>query len=199
MCASGRPGTLRCMAEHIPVAPTGEYASIDTADQQAAFAALAGPEPAWAIRAVLDAPERFAPPVLYALGTVLFAADPERGAFWFYAAQVRTRFDVNRCADPTASGAAAILAAHHGPPINRWAFADPARMRAIVERAVEWDRATPHDYDHRWVNLHGMGAFLVDGSPLSRPSSEWDAIAERTRADYLTGLATALDRPPGVG
>lgn len=187
------------MAEPIPVAPTGEYATIDVSDQRAALAALAGAERASAARTVLDAPARFAPPVLYALAAALFADDPEHGAFWFYAAQVRTRFDVNRCADPTAAGAAAALTAHHGPPINHWAFADPARLRALVERAVEWDRATPHDYDHRWINLHGMGAFLADGSPLSRPPSEWDAIAERTRADYLAGLAAALDRASGAG
>ena len=55
-----------------------------------------------------------------------------------------------RCADPTVGGAVAIL-------------------RAIVERAAAWDRAAPHDYDHRWVNLRGMGAFGVrPGDPLSR-------------------------------
>ena len=62
-----------------------------------------------------------------------------------------------------------------------------------VERAVAWDRATPHEYDHRWINLHGMGAFTGGDGPLSRPATEWDAIAERTREEYLEGLREVLD------
>jgi hypothetical protein len=67
--------------------------------------------------------------------------------------------------------------------------------RAVVERVVEWDRATPHDYDHRWINLHGMGAVTGSG-PLSRPAAEWPAIGERTREEYLRGLDEALGGIP---
>lgn len=189
------------IGHRIPVTPTGEHSAIDVAGQRAALAALSGPERgrrAETVLAVLDDPARFAPPVLYALATALFAdGRHEEGAFWFYAAQVRTRFDVTRCADVTARGAAAILTEHHGPPINRWAFTDPERVRGLAERAVEWDRATPHAYDHRWVNLHGTGAFLADGSALSRPREEWEALAEQTRAEYLRGLAEVLAQWPG--
>lgn len=61
-----------------------------------------------------------------------------------------------------------------------------------VERVVTGDRATPHDYDHRWVALHGMGA-SAGAAPLARPAAEWPAIAERTRAEYLRGLDQVLD------
>ncbi|MGI5125873.1 hypothetical protein ACQEVB_03560 [Pseudonocardia sp. CA-107938] len=175
--------------------PTGEHAEIDVAGQAETIAALHGPDPAAAVEAVLAAPQRHTPPVLCALAAALFAGGRhEEGATWFYAAQLRARFDVMRCADPTVGGAVAILRERYGEPINRWAFTEArARLKVIVERAVAWDRATPHDYDHRWINLHGMGAFGVDpGAPLSRPEEEWPAIAEQVRADYLRGLHEVL-------
>jgi hypothetical protein len=182
------------LGHRIPVPPAGEHATVDVARQNAALAALHGPDPAGAAAAVLAAPHAYAPPVLAATAAVLFAAGRrDEAAFWFYAAQLRARFDANRCADPTAAAAVAVLTRHYGPQINRHAFADPARLRATVERVVGWDRATPHDYDHRWIALHGMGAF-TGGAPLGRPASEWPAIAERTRAEYLQGLDEVLDR-----
>ena len=179
----------------VPVPPAGEHAAIDVRQQSAAMAALHGTEQAWraeTVAAVLASPQAYVPPVLAALAAVLFAdGRRDEAAFWFYAAQLRARFDANRCADPTAGAAVAALTQRYGPEINRHAFADPARLRATVERVVAWDRATPHDYEHRWINLHGMGAF-TGASPLSRPAAEWPAIAERTREEYLRGLGEAL-------
>ena len=67
-------------------------------------------------------------------------------------------------------------------------------LRAAVRRAVDWDRATPHGYDHRWVNLHGVRAFAGPGPgiALSRPRVQWSRIAERVRADYLAGMHAVL-------
>ncbi len=183
------------VGNRIFVTPTGEHAEIDVDGQAATIAALHGPDPSATVEAVLAAPQRHTPPVLYALAAALFAGGRrEEGATWYYAAQLRARFDVTRCADPTVEDAVAILRANYGEPINRWTFADLPRLRTAVERAVAWDRATPHDYDHRWINLHGMGAFGVSpGEPLSRPEAEWPEIAEQVRTDYLTGLAEVLD------
>jgi hypothetical protein len=182
----------------IPVRPAGEHAEIDVARQNSAVAALFGAEQAWraqTVAAVLAAPQTYPPPALAALAAVLFAEGRrDDGAFWFYAAQLRAHFDANRCADETVEGAAAILAQRYGSEINKYMFADPERLRETVGRVVAWDRATPHDYDHRWINLHGMGAFTGSG-PLSRPESEWDVIAEQTRREYLQGLDEALGPP----
>lgn len=178
----------------IPVTPTGEHAEIDLTAQRTALAALSDPERRErAVREVLATPSRFAPPILYALATALFdGGRHEEGAVWFYAAQLRTRFDVRRCADPTVADVPVLLRERHGPPINRWAFAETGRLRSLVERAVEWDRAIPHDYDQRWINLHGMGAFRADGTPLSLPRDGWDELAERTRVEYLDELDRVL-------
>lgn len=183
------------LGHHIPIRPTGEHAEIDVRQQAAAMAALHGSDRA--LRAqmvdeVLALPQSSAPPVLVALAAALFAdGRRDEAAFWFYAGQLRARFDANRSADPSASGAVAALTQRYGPEINRYAFADPDRLRATVERAVAWDRATPHDYDHRWIDLHGVAAFTGAGL-LSRPVAEWPAIAEWTREEYLRGLDDAL-------
>jgi hypothetical protein len=176
--------------------PTPEHAAVDVTGAAELIAALHGPAPAAAVTTVLAAPHRHLPPVLHALAAALFAGGHrEEGATWYHVAQLRTRFDVARCADPTVGGAVAILRQRYGEPINRWTFADAARLRRIVERAVAWDRAHPHAYDHRWINLHGMGAFGTQPDrPLSRPEAEWPAIAEQVRADYLTGLEQAVAR-----
>ncbi len=183
----------RPLGHRIPVPPAGEYATIDVTGQNAVLAALHGPDPEPAVAAVLGAPQSCAPPVLAATAAVLFArGERDEAAFWFYAAQLRARFDAERCADPTAGAAVAVLTQTYGPEINRHAFADPARLRATVERVVEWDRATPHDYDHRWIDLHSMGAF-TGAAPTSLPAAEWAAVAERTREEYLRGLEEVLD------
>ncbi|OLT13415.1 hypothetical protein BJF78_03670 [Pseudonocardia sp. CNS-139] len=182
----------------IPVRPGGAHATIDVAEQNAALAALLGGDTAARERAVttiLAAPELFAPPVLCALAAELFARDRRDDAvFWYHAGQVRARFDANRCADPTAGSAVAVLRERFGAPINRYAFTDRANLRTLVERAVQWDATTPHDYDHRWINLHGMGAFtaVAGGAGLSRPEEEWADVAARTRAEYLRGMHEVL-------
>ncbi|MDN5853812.1 MAG: hypothetical protein L0K86_13395 [Actinomycetia bacterium] len=59
---------------------------------------------------------------------------------------------------------------------------------------MAWDRATPHDYDHRWINLHGMVAFGVrPGEALRSPESEWPTTAEKVRTDYLADLTEIFD------
>lgn len=184
----------------ISVEPTGEHAEVDTQLARDAIAGLldADADVRRRTAALVELePARFAPPVLFALSEVLLdQARPADAAFWFYAGQVRARFDANRCTDPSASAAVGALTERFGGPINRFAFIDTDRLRRTVIRAVLWDRATPHDYDHRWIALHGMGAFIGTDGPLSAPVAEWDALARRTRAEYLAGLREALRSIP---
>jgi hypothetical protein len=122
----------------------------------------------------------------------------DEGAFWLYAGQLRARYDANRCADVSARQAVAVLTDRFGPPINLYMFKDLPKLEALIPKVVDWDRKTPHDYDHRWINLHGMNAIMesLDGTgkpkPLSLPRAQWDAIAEKTRADFLAGFRQAL-------
>ena len=138
--------------------------------------------------------------MFYAVSRALFEQDKkDEAAFWYYAGQLRARFDANRCADVSARQAVSLLNREYGGPVNKHAMQDLAKLEQLVERVVAWDRRTPHDYDHRWINLHGMGAILsakegAKPAPLSLPKSDWPAIAEKTRQDYLSGLRKAMER-----
>ena len=190
------------VAEQITVAPQGVYAEIDTRLAIDTLRTLQTGSPAQitaAMDAIKAAPERYAPPVFYALSHVLFdRGDRDDAAFWFYAGQLRARFDANRCADVSARQAVAGLNQTYGKPINQYTFKNIPKLEALIPRVVDWDRKTPHRYDHRWINLHGMGAMISGtGSPmqppsLSLPADQWAPIAEKTRADYLEGFRQAM-------
>lgn len=184
--------------------PNSALADIDTRLTDAAVQALqhggadAKRETLAAIRA---APGRYAPPALYALAQALYeAGEKDEAAFWFYGAQLRASFDANRCADPYARRALDVLNRQYGRDINRHALQDLAKLEALIPRVVAWDRATPHAYDHRWINLHGVNATLAGRRAratapplaLSLPESQWPEIAARTREEYLAGFRAAL-------
>lgn len=152
-------------------------------------------------------PEIYAPPVFYVLSHVLFQdGQKDEGAFWFYAGQLRARFDANRCAEASARQAVAVLNRSYGFLINQYVVHDIPKLESLISTVVEWDRKTPYHYDHRWINLHGLHAVLsglegksVAATPdaLSVPEDQWDAIAEQTRADYLRGFQHATARMKG--
>lgn len=185
------------------VAAKGEYAKIDEHRELAAldiFAHGTAAQKDDEIAQIEAAPDRYAPFVFYAMSEVLFQnGNKDDAAFWFYAGQLRARFDANRCADVSARSAVSVLNQRYGTPINQYAFGNPAMLEKLIPRVVDWDRKTPHNYDPRWINLHGMNAMIAGlgntpaaTEPLSLPSNQWDAIAEKTRSDYLNGFHAAL-------
>lgn len=181
----------------------GEFAQIDTRLANDVIEVLAKGDPKeklGTIQRIKDHPEEFAPPVFYVLSNVLFQlGNKDDAAFWFYAGQLRARFDANRCSDISAREAVDVLNQQFGPPINQYTFQDIPKLEALIPRVVEWDRRTPHQYDNRWINLHGMDVVMygLDVKPetsrtLSAPREEWEAIAEQTRKDYLNGFKEAI-------
>lgn len=152
---------------------------------------------------VLAHPELYQPPVLYVLAHYLFAEGrKDEAGFWVYAAQLRTQFDSDRSAYPATATALTTLNVNFAFAINRYMFADLPKLEATVQRVLEWDSKTPYQYDQRWINVYGDNAQLLDLKSValnpsvslvfSRPKSEWAAIAQRTRRDYLSGFQEAL-------
>lgn len=199
----GQQGGQR--GRNITVAPTGEYATINMAASNKLIQSLQSSsrsERDQAAQVVLDNPQSVIPPVLCQLSAVLFErGEKDEAAFWFQAGRLRARYDANRCADVSAREAVGVLTQRYGPDINKYLFQDDERLKRTVHRAVEWEEKTPHDYDHRWINLHGLHA-IQSGldpngksakAPLSLPEDQWPRIAQETRDTYLKGLDEALE------
>jgi hypothetical protein len=164
--------------------------SEDTPTQQAAVARI------------LAAPHKYPPIVFCAMADLLFnKGKVDEASFWFYAGMLRIRFDAKRCADLSAREAVAAIDRQYGRNISRYAAQDPKNFEALISRAVAWDRETPHDYDHRWINLYGMNAMLpsmagasaeAKPQPMSLPKDQWDELAEKNRLQYIGDIRGAL-------
>lgn len=159
------------------------------------------------LRTIKAHPEVYAPPVFYVLSHALFQdGHKDEGAFWFYAGQLRARYDANRSADPSAQQAVAILNQSYGFLINQYAHQNIPKLEKLISSVVEWDRKTPYRYDHRWITLHGLHAVLagLGGKNAATmpeapdlPEDQWPAIAEQTRAEYLSRFAQMTARMKG--
>ena len=148
---------------------------------------------------IKQSPNIYMPPDLYALSYYLFNTERQNEAmFWFYLAQLRARYDVNRCADKTAS--AVNYNDTFGPPINQYAFAHLDTLRQVIRRVVAFEKINNEAYDQRWINLTGIGAISSGldeknsrkNNQLSLPQNQWPAIRTKTINDYWTGFEEYL-------
>lgn len=179
------------------IKPKGVYKEIEVAKHNEAIEHLHGENQSLkqqTISSVLQNPNDYNPPVLYALSRELFLQDKkDEAAYWFYVAQLRARYDANRCADRSAAQAVSVLNGEYGPDINKYAFANHDSLRSTVKKAVAFVKANKENYDHRWLNLHGMDVFLNEkGKTLSMPQEEWPAIKSKTVDDYYSSFLEYL-------
>ena len=156
-------------AKEIILPISGQYKTIDTKLATATIKLLQSKSKASqdkAIKAIEAAPDRYAPPVLYQLSATLFQrAEKDKAAFWFYAGQLRGRYDANRCGDLSARSAIAVMNDQFGQPINQYMymFSNLSKLEKVVPEVLAWDKKTAHNYDQRWINLHGMGSMFKPG------------------------------------
>jgi len=98
--------------KNIVLPRTGAYTAIDTDSIISAIATLRKGEESERTILVKDIkknPQNYAPPVLYQLSeTLLMQGNKDEAAFWFYAGQLRARYDALRCVDKTAAQAARV-------------------------------------------------------------------------------------------
>lgn len=152
------------------------------------------------VDSIVHHPNRYNPAVLYVLSGEFFrTGKKDEAMYWFYLAQLRARYDANRCADNTAKQGVDILANIFGPDINQYAFQNIDLLKTTVERVVEFVRTNDEDYDQRWLNLHGtwaVTASLGDSTEvpeLSEPREQWKKIKAKTVDDYYAGFLAALE------
>lgn len=189
--------------EVIIVQPVGEYAKIDMKPCMETLRVLdtgSASQKDKTIDEIKTNPSKYNPVVFYHMSKVLFDKNQkDDAAFWFYAGQLRARYDANRCADISARSAVAVLNQQFGSPINRYTMQDLPKLEETVNKVLAFDEKTAHDYDNRWINLHGMNSMIdsMEGEQnkkqeLSLPQSQWASIAKQTRDDYLKGFKEAM-------
>ena len=181
------------------VEPAGELKNVDTSKDSLAIKHLLGKKKKDAAKTANEVsrnPANYSPPVYYAMSSYLFSSGYKESAVrWFYAGQIRARYDANRCTDKSAGAAVGVLNQKFGPQINEYAFQNINLLEKAVKETVYWSLSTPHHYDQRWINLHGMEAFTESGSKQpSLPESEWEDIRISTHTKYLQEFEQALEQ-----
>ncbi len=180
------------------IKPTGVFKEIDIARHNEAIAILKGNNKQLkqqTVDSILNNPHYFNPTVLYVLSRELFnQGQKEDAMFWFYVAQLRARYDANLCMENSAKQIVAVLNGEYGPDINKYAFKDIEKLEKTVIKVVAFVRENEENYDHRWVNLHGMDAMIsgmgnsTENKELSQPKDKWTAIKKETVDEYYNGF-----------
>lgn len=185
-------GTL-ATAEERTIPLKGVYKEINTKREMQAIATfMKGTDEAkeQLAETVQEHPERYAPAVFFHLSRYLFEQEEEDDAlFWLYAARIRTWYDIKRCTDPSVGDSVEVLNGQLPPLLRLIQFEDLDNAKRQMKRAIAWDRNTAHQYDARWIALHGIRASLptsADGKEptLTIPEEKWDALAETHRKEY---------------
>ncbi len=173
----------------------GEYREIRVAQEMDAIKAFTtGSEEAksrWATR-IEAAPSDYAPAVFFHLAIYQYEQEQvDEALAWLYRGRIRTYYDVLRCTDRSAAGAGDMLNGLLPARLRLEQFIDLEKSKRIMEQAIQWDRETPHNYDPRWIALHGIRASLPEPAPgyeeaLTIPDEQWESLAEEHRSAYLT-------------
>ncbi len=181
------------------VEPKGVYKEINLSNDTRVFQLLldTSSDHSLLIDSVEKDPNKYIPPVLYALSNNLFAQKKySEACFWFYVAQLRARYDVNRCADKTADASA--YNESFGPAINEYASKHLDNLKIIIPKVVDFVRSNEEQYDQRWINLGGMDAMKesLGGKSsikeLSVAKNQWPAIKKKTIDTYYSDFKDSL-------
>lgn len=192
--------------KNIELAPKGVYAEVDVEISNGLVNFLTRGEAdvkQKAAEEVLKNPNNYNPTVLFALSEVLFNTNKKNEAcFWFYVAQLRARYDANRCMDKTAASGLSVLNERYGSAINQYAFKDIPKLKETVAQVVNFVKTNEEKYDPRWINLHGMDAINASlakegdkkttQKELSLPRGDWKMIKDKSINDYYTDFQEFL-------
>lgn len=199
----GQPFFCTAQVVNHEVEPQGIFKTIDVARHNKAISTLKDgneQEKQQTVNTILKDPNYYNPPVIYALSRELFnEGKKDEAAYWFYVAQLRARYDANLCMDNSAKQGVSVLNSEYGPAINTYAMQDIDKLENIVKKVVEFVKTNTENYDHRWINLHGMWAMMSgldeknqENKELSQPKAKWPEIKKKTIDDYYNGFVEAM-------
>lgn len=96
---------------------------------------------------IIRSPESLREPLeMFTPAAVLFLnGQRDEAVFWFYAAQLRTRYQLLFEQGDREPVLARMLSTV-GPPINNYAYQDVDKLNSILDRVFEWDERTPNPW-----------------------------------------------------
>jgi len=78
---------------------------------------------------------------------------------WYMYAQLNAMYDAARCADNSAKQAVEILEERYHPTLDEYMKQNQALVTETAGKVMSLFMGVQTDYDIRWINLHGLGAF----------------------------------------
>lgn len=167
--------------------PKGVYAEINVTDQNKMMELLMDTSTRGeAIDSIFKNLKHYNPPVLYLFSSVLFLeGEQENGLDWYLYAQLCSLYDANCCADSSAKQATIILENNFRPYFENYISQNKVTFEKGINKAVALFERIHTDYDHRWINLHGMDAVMSSFDEksqhsLSVPEESWPGIKLKT-------------------
>lgn len=146
------------------------------------------------IRKVMDNPNDYEPPVLFAYAEQVYKSGHyDTAMFWFYTAQLRARSDANKSLDNSVQEGVTRLSSVYSQTIGRYAMEHPNELESTMKKVLEWDTISERNYDPRWVAILGNEAKLSDTIRF-RDKSSFKAIDQEVRRGWKIGFDAALKR-----
>ena len=165
----------------IEVKPVGVYATIDIDYQNRMMKQLYDPKTRSAsVDTIFGNIGHYNPPVLYLFSQALYQGGEKDAAIeWWYFAQLCAMYDAARCADNTAKQGVLILEENIQPLYATYILQNKEVEAKSAAKALELFNHLKPDYDIRWINLHGLGAFsgfFSDEAPKETPKLTEDEL-----------------------
>jgi len=154
--------SLKCQeVKNIAVKPTGVYAGIDIDGQNRMMQQLYDIKTRNAsIDTIFNNITHYNPPVLYLFSQALYLnGEKEPAVQWYLYAQLNAMYDAARCADNSAKQAVDILEERIRPTLEDYMKQNKPMVTESAQKSIELYKRLQSNYDIRWINLHGLGAF----------------------------------------
>ena len=145
----------------IEVKPVGVYAEIDIAGQNRMMQQLYDIKTRNAsVDTIFNNIMHYNPPVIYLFSQALYMnGEKDPAVEWYLYAQLNAMYDAARCADNTAKQAVLILEERFRPTLEEYMKQNKTKVTESAKKVIYLFKNLKTDYDIRWINLHGMGAF----------------------------------------
>lgn len=143
-----RPNTVRLFLACLAVVALWHVSIATAGGDVAAHKRLKSCDPKVSLAAadeILNDPKTLTEPALMFSPAyfLLVHGRKDESVFWFYAAQLRFRYQA-AIKQGDYGQVLSVMLMTVGPSINNYAFQDTAKLSNIIDRVLEWDRTTPN-------------------------------------------------------